>query len=637
MPAADTLLLRLRAAGARTTAREIDSVGAAVKRTGGAAAATRGTLSGMGSGLRVMQTGLKGAGKGMVAAGAGLKQLTLPILLVGGLSMKMAIDFEDSMDRIRGLVGASRSQVHEWSQDILAMARTLPVGPQELADALFFVASAGFKGEQAMNVLHISAKAAAAGLGDTKTVADAVTSALNAYHLQGSQAVSVTDTLVNAVRLGKMPVTALAGAIGGVLPIAAEAGVKFNEVAGFAAALSRSGADVKRTMTGVRFLLTGLINPSSKAAGVLKGVGLSAADVRNEIKQKGLLATLTDLKKRLPIQDFLTVTGGARGVAIGLGAVGKNSKQVAEVLDQMGDSSGRTNKAFNIASHTAKFRLGKAMSSLKAAMVELGNVIIPVVVPILEDIAKALSSVAHWFQGLSPTMKKSIVIFLLVLAVLGPILLIVGGIAIALSALMTVTAGVVAGVAILAAGLVYAYTKWGWFRDIVKVVWELFKITPLGLIVTHLGDIARAAVDVGKAFGKIPAAIKSGFVSAVNWMIDRLNDLIWAVNKLIDGINAVKPGNDIGKIDPIGHVGGPTAGGELRYGGGGALNPFTGRPMHKRRPRQIPMPRRPGQTASTASAGGGTDTFESHYTVELDGRVLAKGVHKASRKKRSTS
>ncbi|BCV00221.1 MAG: hypothetical protein CM15mV33_840 [uncultured marine virus] len=54
-------------------------------------------------------------------------------------------------------------------------------GPQELADAMFFIASAGLRGATAMEVLNASAKAAAIGLGQTKAVADAATSAVNAY------------------------------------------------------------------------------------------------------------------------------------------------------------------------------------------------------------------------------------------------------------------------------------------------------------------------------------------------------------------------------------------------------------------------------------------------------------------------
>ncbi len=51
----------------------------------------------------------------------------------------------------------------------------------EEAEALFFITSAGLEEKEALDMLEVSARAAAAGLGDIATIADAVTSAANAY------------------------------------------------------------------------------------------------------------------------------------------------------------------------------------------------------------------------------------------------------------------------------------------------------------------------------------------------------------------------------------------------------------------------------------------------------------------------
>jgi TP901 family phage tail tape measure protein len=212
------------------------------------------------------------------------KAITVPVVAAVAASIHMAMDYQASMEKLQSLVGVSKVQVDAWTKTLLKLGPEVGKSPKELADAMFFVTSAGLRGQKALDVLTMSARASAAGLGETKTVADAVTSAVNAYSRTNLKAASVTDTMVAAVREGKMPVEDLAKSIGFVLPIASEAGVSFSELAGTAAALSRVGAPVSRTMTGIRFLLMNMIKPTSAAGAALESIGMSADDLRKSIK-----------------------------------------------------------------------------------------------------------------------------------------------------------------------------------------------------------------------------------------------------------------------------------------------------------------------------------------------------------------
>ena len=71
-----------------------------------------------------------------------------------------------------------------------------------------------------MDVLEQSLKASALGLGETKTVADLATSAMNAYGSDTLGASDATDVLVSAVREGKLQADELSSVMGAVLPIA---------------------------------------------------------------------------------------------------------------------------------------------------------------------------------------------------------------------------------------------------------------------------------------------------------------------------------------------------------------------------------------------------------------------------------
>jgi TP901 family phage tail tape measure protein len=193
-------------------------------------------------GLDKAQSSMKSASASMKKAGRTMTMsMTAPLLGIGAASAKMASDFESEMSKVNGLVGVAQEQVDKWGQDIIKMAPELGKAPKELAEGLFFVTSAGIKGAAAMDALRISAQASAAGLGETKTVADLVTSAMNAYGQENLSASQSADILAATVREGKAEASELAGSMGQVLPVAAEMGVSFDQVGAAMAGMTRSG------------------------------------------------------------------------------------------------------------------------------------------------------------------------------------------------------------------------------------------------------------------------------------------------------------------------------------------------------------------------------------------------------------
>ncbi len=155
-----------------------------------------------------MKMQLKGAEKSLnafsdkaSAAGKKLsKNVTLPLVAVGGLAIKAAADFEASMTKIESLVGLSSEAVEGFTEDVRRLSGETAQAPKDLADAMFFITSAGLRGAAATETLEAAAKAAAVGLGDTATIADLATSALNAYGEANISATQATDVMVAAVR-----------------------------------------------------------------------------------------------------------------------------------------------------------------------------------------------------------------------------------------------------------------------------------------------------------------------------------------------------------------------------------------------------------------------------------------------------
>lgn len=414
-----------------------------------------------------VRTSLSAIGGKMKSAGRSLtRSVTLPIVGAGVAAVKLASDFDGSMSKIQGLVGISGQKVKEMGDQVLALSKTLPQSPKELADALFFVTSAGFRGKEAMDVLEASAKAAAAGLGETQVVADAVTSAVNAYGPSVLSAATATDTLVATVREGKAEASAIAPVLGNILPLTSELGVGFDEVGAAIASMTKTGTNAATSATNIQAILTGFLKPTGEAAAGLKEVGLSAEGIRESIANKGLFQTLMDLRGSFDGNTgaIAKVIPNVRALRGFLSLTGKSAKDNAGIFDRMTDSTGAMDKAFDAASKTADFQLKSAFSTIQATGVELGRVLAPMAV----TVAKALSGLVEKFSSLSPTGKKVVVIIGAILAVIGPLLVIVGSLVTAIAAIGLPALAVVAGLAALVAILVKAYTTSETFRNIVN-------------------------------------------------------------------------------------------------------------------------------------------------------------------------
>src|SRR5690606_29051330 len=158
----------------------------------------------------------------------------------------------------------SSDLVAHLKETVMGLAGETGRAPQELAEALYFVRSSGIEGAVALEVLERSAVAAAAGLGDTGAIADAVTSAINAYGAEVITAAEATDVLVATAREGKAEPAELASQMGRLLPVASELEISFSDVGAGLAALSNTGNDAAASATRLGDIMAKLLRPSQQ-------------------------------------------------------------------------------------------------------------------------------------------------------------------------------------------------------------------------------------------------------------------------------------------------------------------------------------------------------------------------------------
>jgi TP901 family phage tail tape measure protein len=398
----------------------------------------------------------------MMVGRATTRFITIPMALAGGAAVKAQKDFENSMTKIIGLVGISRETVEGWKKEIFDISRETGRGPRELGDALFFVTSAGFRGSEALDILHKSAMAAAGGLGETKNIADLVTSAMYAYRKSNLSATEAMDAVIASVREGKVEVTDLINSMGKVFPIASKFGVSINEVGASFAAMTRSGTEADKASTHLRAILNQMMSPSEKVRKNLSGLAMGADEFQKVLMQDGLIVALMQLNKAIKgdPRSYAEIFQNIRALTGVLDLMGDNMEENIRIFERMKNANGELKKLFEEVQETTQFKLDKALANLGITLIELGEILKDPVINLLTQFTEWIQKISDWLNGMTDAQKKATLQFAGFIAVLGPAALILSRVTMMIAAL----GSSVGGLAIVLGAAMFAWLK---YRDTV--------------------------------------------------------------------------------------------------------------------------------------------------------------------------
>lgn len=466
-------------------------------------------------------TKVSGLANGMSKAGHSLtKFITLPVIGVGAASVDMAAKFQESMHKLITGVGLSESQVEKLQKGVLKLSGQTAVAPKDLADALFYVTSAGLRGKQALDVLGNSAKLSAIGLGTAKDNALVLTSSVNAFKGQALTAGQAAATLYDTVKQGELDPATLATSLSKVSPIAGAMGVKFQDLGASIAAMTRLGYHASDATTALRGVMSGLLKPTAAAQATAKKLGLSFGDMRKEVKDKGLVALMSTLKDKTHgnTVEMSSLFGNVRALG-GILALtgGKGLKTYTQIQAQMGHGTKEVNEEFKKAQESAEFKFHKALNTLRIDMIQLGQKLLPIVIKVVELFQKKLAQVVAWYKKLSPAQQDIVKKVILFAAALGPTLIL-------LAKLIKVGKAVVGLAKDIAKGVEYigkAFWNVGKaMADFVvksaKVVWSLLQ---QGATI-----VKNIAAWLAQKVAMIASAVASGILTAATAALDFVMD-----------------------------------------------------------------------------------------------------------------
>lgn len=387
------------------------------------------------------------AGEKVKDEGSGMtKKVTVPILAAGAASAKMAMDFEDSMAKVSTIADATEVPMDEMQKAILDLSNQTGISSEEIAQNVYDSISAGQKTGDAVNFVSNSTKLAKAGFADAGAALDVLTTIMNAYGLKASEVTNVSDMLIQTQNLGKTTVADLASSMGKVIPTANAYGVSLDELCAGYAIMTANGVATAESTTYMNGMLNELGKSGTTVSETLKE---KTGKTFKELMDSGM--SLSDVLKIISDaatennKSFGDMWSSSEAGKAGMILLGDSAENFNGVLEQMQNSAGATNTAFEKLD-TNSTKIKKATNELKNDAIDLGTTLMEELAPIIENIAEKISQFTEWFNGLSESEKQMIIQIGLIVAAIGPLLIVLGTV-------VSSGAKIIGGIPVIAKGL----------------------------------------------------------------------------------------------------------------------------------------------------------------------------------------
>ncbi len=346
-------------------------------------------------------------------------RLTAPILALGAVSAKVFASFEKDMAMVSTMLDEqSMHHMPVYEKALLDISMAFGESTKTLSKGLYDILSASVAPVKAMDVLSISVKAAAGGITSTAVAADAITTVLNSYGMAADEAGKVSDILFAIVKRGKTTFGELAPKIGMVTSIAHTAGLSLEELGAAIATMTRAGLQTPIALTAMRGILNSFLKPTEEAIQASEEFGLTLDSVT--LSSIGLTGVLAQLKGATA-EQLASLFPNIRALA-GMAALSGQAGKQLEDLKLMLNSTGLSQEAFEKMTKTLSFAMGQFGATIKVAGISLGEVL----APYIKDVTSYVKKLVRVFIAMNTETKKTVIIFMGIVASIGPMILILG-------------------------------------------------------------------------------------------------------------------------------------------------------------------------------------------------------------------
>ena len=235
-----------------------------------------------GSTAKTVASGMENTGRKSALIASGMTAAGLAVAAFGVAAVKMAADFDQQMSTVQANTGATSAQMDQLRAAAIEAGASTVYSASDSADAINDLGKAG------MSVTDILTGGLSGALNlaasDGMAVGDAaeyMANALSMFHLKGSQASQVADTLAAGAGKAVGNVSDFGEALNNCGAQANSFGMNIQETTGVLALFAQNGTIGAEAGTQLNSMLMKLAAPSTEAANTMKELGISAYDAQD--------------------------------------------------------------------------------------------------------------------------------------------------------------------------------------------------------------------------------------------------------------------------------------------------------------------------------------------------------------------
>lgn len=235
-----------------------------------------------GSTAKTVASGMENTGRKSALIASGMTAAGLAVAAFGVAAVKMAADFDQQMSTVQANTGATSAQMDQLRAAAIEAGASTVYSASDSADAINDLGKAG------MSVTDILTGGLSGALNlaasDGMAVGDAaeyMANALSMFHLKGSQASQVADTLAAGAGKAVGNVSDFGEALNNCGAQANSFGMNVQETTGVLALFAQNGTIGAEAGTQLNSMLMKLAAPSAEASNTMKELGISAYDAQH--------------------------------------------------------------------------------------------------------------------------------------------------------------------------------------------------------------------------------------------------------------------------------------------------------------------------------------------------------------------
>lgn len=516
-------------------------------------------------------------------AGAGKKMMGVTTVIggVGVAAVKTAADFDSAMSQVAAVSGATGKDFDALRNKAREMGAKTKFSATEAAEAMNYMAMAGWKTEDMLDGIEGVMNLAAASGEDLATTSDIVTDALTAFGLSAKDSGHFADILAATSSNANTNVSMMGETFKYCAPIAGALGFSAEDTAEAIGLMANAGIKSSQAGTALRTIMNNLagdVKISGKAIGDVTIATTNADGSMRDLSDiladcRSAFGNLTESEKAQAAESLV----GKNAMSGFLALMNAGQGDIDKLSSAIDNCDGSAEKM----AMTMQDNLAGQLTILKSQLQELAISFGDILMTAIRSIVSKLQGFVDKLNGMDEGTKRTIVTIALLVASIGPLLVIIGtaiskiGVAMqgfvklangisklkiaiqggtgvlgklgaALGGISAPVLAVVAVIAVLVAAFVHLWKTNEGFRDAMIGTWNRIKDTISGFcqgIVDRLNalgfqftDIVDVLKTVWNGFCQVLAPIFEGVFNNIANILSTVTGVITGILDVFIGI-----------------------------------------------------------------------------------------------------